>query len=352
MALFNRTSGWRELLNASIESVDELGRVLKTDVANLAKVEKTYPMRVNPYYLSLIKKKGGPLWRQAIPSVLELEDDLNQDDPLNEDQQSPVKTIIHRYPDRVIFLVSNKCAMYCRYCMRKRKVGDNDQHFPAGSALIEEGLDYIRKTDTISDVILSGGDPLLLETSEIDYLLNEVFRIPHVEIVRIHTRVPCTLPQRITENLVSVLKKYRPLYINTHFNHPDELTDVAVDACAKLADAGIPLGCQTVLLKGVNDSTETMQLLMKKLVKHRIRPYYLHHPDQIKGTSHFRMPVKKGLDIMTGLRGFNSGLCIPQYMIDLPGGGGKIPLLPDYVWQVNDDMMTVINYEGKMYTYF
>ncbi len=352
MELFNKNSGWRDLLNASIESVDELGSVLKTDISSMEKVVKTYPMRVNPYYLSLIKKKDGALWRQAIPSVLELEDDLNQADPLREDQQSPVKTIIHRYPDRVIFLVSNKCAMYCRYCMRKRKVGDNEQHFPAGGELIEQGLEYIRKTDTISDVILSGGDPLLLETSEIDYLLKEIFNIPHVDIVRIHTRVPCTLPQRITENLVAVLKKYRPLYINTHFNHPEELTGTAAAACSMLADAGIPLGCQTVLLREVNDSTDVIQQLLKKLVKNRIRPYYLHHPDQIKGTSHFRMPVKYGLDIMRGLRGFNSGLCIPQYMIDLPGGGGKIPLLPDYVRQMNDDMMTVINYEGKMYTYF
>ncbi len=352
MELFNASQNWRSLLNASVTSIEALGSYFDSDLSSLEAATSIYPMRVNPYYLSLIERMDDPLWRQAIPSSLETEDVLTSGDPLSEEQQSPVKSIIHRYPDRVIFLVSNKCAMYCRYCMRKRKVGDDTRHFSIHGESIEAGIDYIRRHNAVSDVILSGGDPLLLETPEIDFLLSSLFSIPHVDVVRIHSRIPCTLPQRITENLVSVLQQYRPLYINTHFNHPAEMTDEASRACSKLADAGIPLGCQSVLLKGVNDNKKTMQHLMKSLIKNRIRPYYLHHPDQVKGTGHFRLPVKKGLDIMASLRGFHSGICVPHYMIDLPGGGGKVPLLPDYVDQISDEKMTVINYEGKSYSYF
>ncbi len=345
-------SEWRDILSDSIVSAGKVNESFKTDTAEIEKVIKHYPMRINRYYFSLIKEKNDPLWRQAIPSIAELEDSNNPADPLFEEKQSPTPAIIHRYPDRVIFLVSNKCAMYCRHCMRKRKVGDSLLHFSGNGESIENGLEYIRSDKNISDVILSGGDPLLLETSEIDYILNEIYKIPHVDIIRIHSRVLCTLPQRITQNLVSVLKKYQPVYINTHFNHPDEITEEASKAISLLVDAGIVLGCQTVLLKGVNDSSVTIKELMKKLLKNRIRPYYLHHPDQVKGTGHFRPTVAKGLKIMADLRGYNSGLCVPQYMIDLPEGGGKIPLLPEYIKQVSADKVLVENYQGKLFEYF
>lgn len=357
MESFSRITGapvdsdWREILKNSGVSAEEIERKFNVDTSGIKAVAEKYPMRINPYYFSLIKKVDDPLWIQAVPSMSELEDSVNSADPLFEEGQSPTSSIIHRYPDRVIFLVSNKCAMYCRHCMRKRKVGDGALHFSVNGSLIEDGLDYIRDNKNISDVILSGGDPLLLDTSELDYILNEIHKIPHVDIIRIHSRVLCTLPQRITDNLVSVLKKYHPLYINTHFNHPDELTGEASRASSKLADAGIALGNQTVLLKGVNDSSETMIKLMKKLLKNRIRPYYLHHPDQVKGTGHLRPAVSKGLEIMKDLRGFNSGLCVPQYMIDLPGGGGKVPLLPDYVKKMSGATYFVQNYEGKVFEY-
>lgn len=344
-------AGWRDILKNSIVSADKLYQRFNIDTDEIETVIKRYPMRVNPYYFALIQKINDPLWIQAIPSMSELEDEANPSDPLFEEGQSPVRSIIHRYPDRVIFLVSNKCAMYCRHCMRKRKVGDSSLHFSGNGESIEKGLEYIRENKTISDVILSGGDPLLLETSELESVLSKIHKIAHVEIIRIHSRVLCTLPQRITSNLVSMLKNYQPLYINTHFNHPDELTKEASTASARLADAGIALGCQTVLLKGVNDSSETMAQLMKKLLKNRIRPYYLHHPDQVKGTGHLRPSITEGLKIMADLRGHNSGLCVPQYMIDLPGGGGKVPLLPDYIQQKAGGSIVVKNFEGKLFEY-
>lgn len=347
MVLSDPGADWRQLLAGSAVKADDLGKMVGADIPEIAQVVRTWPMRINPYYLSLIQEPNDPLWLQAVPSLEELSDDGLSPDPLTEESQSPVPSVIHRYPDRVIFLVSNQCAMYCRYCMRKRKVG-----IPSDEIDIDEGLSYIRKTKTISDVILSGGDPLLLSTDRIESILTSLFEIPHVDLVRIHTRVPSTLPQRITENLVAVLKRFRPLYLNTHFNHPDELTEVSEAACGRLADAGIPLGCQSVLLRGVNDSLDTMRVLMKKLLKNRIRPYYLHHPDQIQGTGHFRPSIQKGLEIMAGLRGHLSGLCVPYYMIDLPGGGGKVPLLPEYVTEKEGGRIEVVNFEGKSYIYF
>lgn len=351
MALSYSGSEWRDLLAASAIRAGDLAELPGVDISETERVIRTYPMRINPYYLSLIKEKNDPLWLQALPSSDEIAESEMSADPLNEEAQSPLPSIIHRYPDRVIFLVSGRCAMYCRYCMRKRKVGMAETNF-ASSAQIEKGLDYIRGKKTISDVILSGGDPLLLENDRLEAILESLFGIPHVEVVRIHTRVPSTLPQRITENLVELLKRFRPLYINTHFNHPDELTEIAEAACSRLADAGIPLGCQSVLLRGVNDSVGTMRCLMKKLLKNRIRPYYLHHPDQVRGTAHFRPPVSKGLEIMKGLRGHLSGLCVPHYMIDLPGGGGKVPLLPEYLCGPVGEKIEIVNFEGKSYTYF
>ncbi|MBF0202930.1 MAG: KamA family radical SAM protein, partial [Desulfamplus sp.] len=297
------------------------------------------------------------IWKQAVPDLSELRDPLNIDDPLNEEAQSPVPSIIHRYPDRVIFLVSNQCAMYCRHCMRKRKVGGSTSEFDGIDEIehkidaIEQGLDYIGKNRNIHDVILSGGDPLLLSTETIDRILFRIRQFDHVHIIRIHTRVLCTLPFRITANLASILEKYHPLYINTHFNHPAEITDQAATACEILAHAGIPLGCQTVLLKGVNDTPEVMTDLMRKLIRIRVKPYYLHHPDAVAGTAHFRPSIETGLHIMKALRGNLTGIAIPQYMLDLPGGHGKVPVLPDYIKSRFGNTAVVENYIGNTCEY-
>ena len=305
-------------------------------------------MRINPYYLSLIKNKGEHIRKQAVPDLIETEDKSGLDDPLCEEIQSPVPNLTHRYPDRVLFMVSNQCAMYCRFCMRKRKVG---RPFTVTDSTIDSGIDYIRKNNTIREVVISGGDPLLLEDDAVNLLLKELRSIKHVEILHIHTRVPCTLPQRITKNLADILRRYHPLFVNTHFNHPDEITDEAALACALLADAGIPIGCQTVLLKGVNDNPSVMRILMKKLLTIRVRPYYIHHPDVVRGTSHLRVSIKEGLKIVKFLHGHASGICVPQYMIDLPGGGGKVPLLPEYVRSVTDGNIMVENYLGEAFVY-
>jgi len=248
----------------------------------------------------------------------------------------------------VLFLVSGACALYCRHCMRKRRVG---RPGTVSRQTLQEGLAYIAGHSAVTDVILSGGDPLLLEDDELSWILRELNCIPHVACVRVHTRVPCVLPQRITNKLVNVLKQYNPLYVNTHFNHPSELTVEASQACTSLVEAGIPVGCQTVLLKGVNDKPTVMKEFLKGLVRIRVKPYYIHHPDWVQGTGHFRVTVDEGLGIMKTLVGHISGMCIPHYMIDLPGGGGKIPLVPEYIERTRDGKMQIINYAGKRYAY-
>ncbi|MBF0573070.1 MAG: KamA family radical SAM protein [Desulfamplus sp.] len=344
------------LFNIDIDSVEDL-----VSQSSLETVTEKYPMRITPYYLSLIKNIGDPIWKQSVPDPLELSNytpenlsNINSSDPLHEDSQSPVPSIIHRYPDRVIFLVSNQCAMYCRYCMRKRKVGLGDYSESKSDGLdkIDQGLNYIRNNKMIRDVILSGGDPLLLTTEKLDRILFAIRDIDHVETIRIHTRVLCTLPYRITDNLASILEKYHPLYINTHFNHPDEITDDAASACLTLIRAGIPLGCQTVLLKGVNDTPEIMVELMRKLIKIRVKPYYLHHPDLIAGTYHFRPSFETGISIIKAMRGNLTGIAIPHYMIDLPGGYGKVPLLPNYMQHIDGSRAVVENYQGKTCQYW
>ncbi len=316
-------------------------------------------MRINRYFLSLIRTPYDPIWKQVIPDIAELDDYSNtgnnlkklsflEDDPLYEERQSPVPNLIHRYPDRVVFLVSGQCALFCRYCMRKRKVGDS---YAITNESINAGLEYIQKKKEIRDVILSGGDPLMLDDESLCKILKEVRSIPHVEIIRIHTRIPSAFPMRITHNLANMLKAFHPLYINTHFNHPDEITAESAQACSILADAGIPLGCQTVLLKGVNDNPSVMKQLMQKLLMIRVRPYYIHHPDLIRGTGHFHPSLEKGLAVMQSLRGHISGIGVPQYMIDLPGGGGKIPLLPEYIIKKKPETWFIRNYEGKIFEY-
>ncbi len=342
------TSDWKTILAESLVTAEQLARHFSVQQEQVQKVIERYPLRINPYYLSLIGKPHDPIWRQVMPDIAEINDQHGWEDPLSEHDHSPVSNLIHRYPDRVVLLVSSQCAVYCRYCMRKRKVGKS---FSITAETIDAGIGYIRDHVAIRDVILSGGDPLLLDDNDLCHILENIRRIPHVEIIRIHTRAPCTLPQRITRNLSQMLKAFHPLYINVHINHPDEITDQAALACNLLADAGIPLGCQTVLLKGVNDDPGVMKSLMQKLLAIRVKPYYLHHPDLIRGTRHFQTTPDVGLSIMEALRGHTSGLCVPHYVIDLPGGGGKIPLLSEYVVEKRPDKWLIRNYAGKIYEY-
>ncbi|NJC87213.1 MAG: KamA family radical SAM protein [Desulfuromonas sp.] len=340
---------WQKILQASITRPAQITPRFGIDPVPLAAVAAQYPMRITPYYLSLIREVNDPIWRQAIPDAAELHDSVCFTDPLDEENQSPVPNLVHRYPDRVLFLVCAECAMYCRFCTRKRKVGG--EHMVVNSDTIALGLDYIRRHEEIRDVILSGGDPLLLADEKLDGILTALRAIPHVEIIRIGSRVPVVLPQRVTPGLIRVLRKHHPLYLNTHFNHPDEITATSAKACARLADAGIPLGNQTVLLRGVNDDPAVMKRLMQQLLAIRVRPYYLYQADMVQGTDHFRTSVAEGLEIVRALRGHTSGLGVPAYVIDAPGGGGKIPLLPDYLQELTEDEVRLKNYRGDLYSY-
>ncbi len=339
---------WQKLLQASITRPHELTRRFGIDPGPLAEVAERYPMRVNPYYLGLIRSAGDPIWRQAVPAEEELHDSVCLDDPLEEENQSPIPNLVHRYPDRVLFLVCSECAMYCRFCTRKRKVGGENMAITRES--IEAGIEYIRSRPQVRDVILSGGDPLLLGDEKLDGILKALRAIPHVEIIRIGTRVPVVLPQRITPALVRILRRYHPLYINTHFNHPEEITESSSRACGRLADVGIPLGNQTVLLRGVNDDPAVMKRLMQKLLAIRVKPYYIYQADMVQGTDHFRTTVEEGLEIMQGLRGHTSGMGVPAYIIDAPGGKGKIPVLPDYLQQLGQEVR-LRNYQGEECVY-
>lgn len=344
-----KTGCWQNLLAQSSASASEIASRLGIAADEIREVMIRYPARINPYALDLLGRTGEPIWRQLVPHRAELDEaGLPDADPLCETGQSPADGIIHRYPDRVLFTVSTQCPVYCRHCMRKREVGTGPQ---GAGTLVDAGLAYIADTPAVKEVILSGGDPLMLDDDRLSFILARIRAIDHVELVRIHTRAPGMLPARITNDLVRVLGRFHPLYVNIQFNHPDELTADAVAACSRLADAGIPLGAQTVLLAGVNDDPEVMTALMRKLLAARVRPYYLHHPDPIKGTAHFRVPLERGLSILEALRGRVSGMGVPQYMIDLPGGGGKVPLLPQYVQDHTGRHLVVYNFEKKRYTY-
>ncbi len=323
---------WQHVLQQSITSPEELSRKLECDTTALGEVIANFPMLINPYFLQLIEKAGDPLGKQAIPDPAELLDNTCIPDPLAEEELSPVPNLVHKYQNRVLFLVSSKCAMYCRFCTRKRKVGTT--RMKISEKTLEQGYEYIRNHPEIQDVLISGGDPLLLPDMKLHDILGKIRAIPHVEIIRIGSRTPCVLPMRITDNLVSVLKQFHPLYINTHFNHPAEITEQAGAACAKLADAGIPLGCQTVLLRGVNDDIETLQLLFRKLLKIRVKPYYLFQSDLTRGVEHFRTPTSVGIDLMRQLYGHLSGMAIPAFVLDAPGGKGKIPLTGSVLFPV------------------
>jgi lysine 2,3-aminomutase len=321
---------WQQRLKESLTTVDDLALRFGIDPEPLREVTRLYPLKITPGYFDLIGAVGDPIWRQCVPDVQELKTE-GFVDPLAEEIHSPVPAVIHRYPDRVILLASNNCAGYCRFCTRKRKVG-NSKHAVSFREQ-REGIDYIAGDNRIRDVILSGGDPLILPDNVLEDLLARIYAIPHVEIIRIGSRVPVTLPERITPALCEMLKQYTPLYLNTHFNHPRELTPDSAAACALLADSGIVTGNQTVLLRGVNDDIATMTELLRGLLKIRVRPYYLHQMDLAQGTSHFRTPLQTGLDIIRSLRGPVSGMACPHFVVDLPGGKGKAALLPDGLFQ-------------------
>ena len=335
---------WQNQLKNSLTSPEELSRILDCDPAAAAAVNSRYPFRISPYYLELIKRVGEPLFRQAVPDIREMEDHQGMVDPLAEESQSPVPNLVHKYPDRALFLVSSQCAMYCRFCTRKRKVGKASMQI--SKETLAAGLEYLRNTPQIQEVLISGGDPLLLPDEHIEEILQRLREIRHIKVIRIGTRTPCTLPMRITPELVNMLKKYHPLYINTHFNHPAEITQQAKQACTLLADAGIPLGCQTVLLKGINDSLPVIRELLYKLLEIRVRPYYLMQADLTEGTAHFRTDIKTGLALMRGLIGTVSGMAVPTYILDAPEGKGKIPLTPDYILSHQEDKLEFNNYQG------
>ena len=342
---------WQQILKQSVTTVEELVERFgeeNIDRNEVARAVETFNLRITPAALSLIKEPGDPIWNQYVPSAAEnvVEDGIV--DSLAEDEDSPVPNITHRYPDRVLFLVSPVCATYCRFCTRRRKVGDPEK-IPLNE--YEVGLAYIREHPEVRDVILSGGDPLLLSDRRIEYLLSKLRAIPHVEIIRIGSRVTSHLPERITPELCAIIKKHHPVFINVHFNHPDELTPAAVKALGMLADAGVPLGCQTVLLKGVNDDPAVMKRLMQALLKARVRPYYIYQADVVAGGEHFRTGIQKGLEIIQALRGWTSGMAVPHFVIDAPGGGGKIPLLPEYMQAIIEDEVILRNYAGKEYRY-
>jgi lysine 2,3-aminomutase len=339
---------WQEMLRQSVDSSKDLIERFGFDKELAEKLNTLFHTRINPYYLSLIRYPGDPIWLQCIPDAKELDEDGLPMDPLAEDAHSPVPSIVHRYPDRVLFLTTSQCSMYCRFCTRKRKVGDSTK---INMKYIQDGIDYIAKNPQIRDVILSGGDPLMLTDFLLERVLKGLREIPHVEIIRLGTKMPCVLPQRITAKLCKMIRKYHPIYVNTHFNHPWECTLEAKRACEMLADAGCPVGNQAVLMKGVNDNADVMLELMRKLLSMRVRPYYLYQADITKGTNYFRTPVSKGLEIMDKLRGHTSGLAIPSFVIDAPGGGGKIPLLPQYIIGRAGNQIILRNYKYEIFTY-
>ena len=340
---------WRRILAQSIVKPQDLAERFGVDEKDIEAIVGPYPMRITPTVLGTIKEKGDAIWKQVVPEIAELADIDAEDDPLEEDLMSPVPHLVHRYPDRVLLMVTNQCPIYCRFCTRKRLVG-KPGFLKKGE--LNRAITYLREHREVRDVILSGGDPLLLP----DYLLERVFKalrtIPHLELIRIGSRVPGTLPQRITPKLCEMVKKYHPIYMNLHFNHPDELTPEVKTACGMLADAGVPLGAQTVLLKGVNDDPEIMKRLVHQLLLARVKPYYLYQADLTKGTNHFRTTVETGLTIIKALQGHTSGMAVPHFVIDAPGGGGKIPLLPDdYLVHMDEKGAILKNYENKTFHY-
>ena len=346
---------WKWQVKNRIETLEDLKKYVKLTAEEEEGVRKTLStlrMAITPYYLSLIDPNDphDPVRRQCIPTALETHQaaaDLL--DPLHEDEDSPTPGLTHRYPDRVLFLITDMCSMYCRHCTRRRFAGQTDNE--CGPDRIEKALEYIEKTESVRDVLLSGGDALMVSDKKLEYIISRLRQIPHVEIVRLGTRTPVVCPQRITPELCDMLKKYHPVWINTHFNHPNEVTAESRRACEMLANAGIPLGNQSVLLRGVNDCVHVMKNLVHELVKMRVRPYYIYQCDLSMGLEHFRTPVSKGIEIIEGLRGHTSGFCIPTFVVDAPGGGGKTPVMPQYVISQAPGKVVLRNFEGVITTY-
>ncbi|MCX6112131.1 MAG: lysine 2,3-aminomutase [Proteobacteria bacterium] len=346
---------WKWQIKNAIRDIPTLEKVIPLsteDKEHLAKCLKKFRMAITPYYAALIDRNdvNCPVRLMAIPQIDELRDEKSDlDDPLHEDGDSPVHNLIHRYPDRALLLITNECSMYCRHCTRRRLVGDSDSC--ASSEDIDNAIKYIQKTPEIRDVIISGGDPLTLADDKLESVIKRIRDIDHVEIIRIGTRMPVVLPQRITDELCNMLKKYHPIYVNVHFNHPKEITDEARAACAKIADAGINVGNQSVLLQGVNDCPNIMKKLVHDLMRIRVKPYYIYQCDLSRGISHFRTPISKGIEIIENLRGHTTGMAVPTFVVDAPGGGGKIPVMPTYLISQAEERVILRNYEGVITSY-
>ena len=346
---------WKWQVKNRIETLDQLKKYITLTPEEEEGVKKTLStlrMAITPYYLSLIDPENPncPVRRQAIPTGAETyQSAADLLDPLHEDEDSPTPGLTHRYPDRVLMLITDMCSMYCRHCTRRRFAGQKDDESPADK--IEKCIEYVERTPTVRDVLLSGGDALMVSDEKLEYIISRLRAIPHVEIIRIGSRTPVVCPQRITDDLVNMLKKYHPIWLNTHFNHPNEVTEESAAACAKLANAGIPLGNQSVLLRGVNDCVNVMKRLVHALVKMRVRPYYIYQCDLSMGLEHFRTPVSKGIEIIEGLRGHTSGYAVPTFVVDAPGGGGKTPVMPQYVVSQSPGKVVLRNFEGVITTY-
>lgn len=346
---------WHWQVRNRIETLDQLKKYIKLtpeEEDGVVKVLGKLRMAITPYYLSLIDQENPycPIRRQAIPTAAETHvSSADLLDPLHEDEDSPAPGLTHRYPDRVLFLITDMCSMYCRHCTRRRFAGQKDSE--VSNDRIEKCIEYIERTPEVRDVLLSGGDALMVSDEKLEYIIKRLRAIPHVEIIRLGSRTPVVCPQRITPELVNMLRKYHPIWLNTHFNHPNEITHESAAACARMADAGIPLGNQTVLLRGVNDCPYVMKKLMHGLVKMRVRPYYIYQCDLSMGIEHFRTPVSKGIEIMENLRGHTSGYAVPTFVVDAPGGGGKTPVMPNYVISQSPHRVILRNFEGVITTY-
>lgn len=348
---------WKWQFRSRIKDAAELGRIIRLSESERKGMERhdgVLPVGITPYYASLLDpdNPSQPLRKTVVMVDDEfLRSPEEMPDSLNEDGDTPVPGIVHRYPDRVLFLVTGTCPVYCRYCTRSRMVGKPGGEYSFSTQQWEKAIAYIAATPTVRDVLLSGGDPLIMSDERIEWLLSRLRSIPHVEFLRIGTKMPSALPQRITRELARMLKRYHPLYLSIHFTHPDELTREAADACCRLADAGIPLGSQTVLLSGVNDNVGTLRRLFQGLLKIRVKPYYLYQCDLVVGTSHLRVPVEKGLELMRGLRGHTTGYAVPTFVVDAPGGGGKIPLVPNQRLERSGNHILLENFEGRIFPY-
>ncbi|MFZ2283124.1 MAG: lysine 2,3-aminomutase [Lutibacter sp.] len=346
---------WRWQLRHAIRDIPTLEKVIiltDEEKENLSKTLKKFKMAITPYYAALMDKedKNCPVRMLAVPVLNELfVDPSDLDDPLHEDVDSPVPGLTHRYPDRALLLVTHECSMYCRHCTRRRIVGDSSEKMD--NKHLEQAFEYIRNTPQLRDIVISGGDPLILSDEKLDYILTELRKIEHIEIIRIGSRMPVVLPQRITDEFCEMLKKHHPIYVNTHFNHPKEITEDAKIACEKLANAGVNVGNQSVLLKGINDCSNIMKKLVHELLRIRVRPYYIYQCDLSEGISHFRTTISKGIEIIENLRGHTSGLAVPTFVVDAPGGGGKIPVMPTYLISQNEKRVVLRNYEGVITTY-